>query len=214
MKYTKEHLSDNKIAIKFLSNENYNFLNRFYQIGINLTMNQAIICYEKDGTWSWDDDINAFEGYTIIDSEVLIAEIKKLDNRKIKGYKAPMDMFKGRDGFFVRKGDLYVKRDDPSNNYRLERDLDEALFAIPSEIAESWEPVYEEENKPVFKHIPHIISYFKGCNVICCVGEYILVSNDTNPEPKYIIRHYISKENGFLFDDTFSEELKELGIKF
>jgi hypothetical protein len=85
---------------------------------------------------------------------------------------------------------------------------------LPCEIVESWEPVYEEEKTVVFEHIPHIISHFKGCNIVCSVGEYILVSNDTIPAPKEIIRHYLSKENGFKFSETFQEELKELGIKF
>lgn len=198
MKYTKEYLRDNNIAIKFLSNGDYNFLDKFYEIGINLTMNQAIICYERNGTWSWDDDITAFDGYTIIDSDVIISEIKKPDNRKLLGYKYP---FKTYNGIQVKDNLISVNGNRCVLNLGVE-------YYIALEIVEQWEPVYGEE-KPTFGSFADIIKHFKGDTdkliLLSILSGHLQVCFNEEEVG-------IKKEN-FNFTNSFQKELTKLGIK-
>lgn len=64
-------------------------------------------------------------------------------DKKIKGYKAPYVMFEGE----VKKGDLYEKA-NVRWFYRPEKhsngNIDKEDLYLPSEIVETWEPVYEE----------------------------------------------------------------------
>jgi hypothetical protein len=57
--------------------------------------------------------------------------------RKIKGYKAPMDLYGGK----VKKGDLYIQEGN-KDYYNTNK-----AFSLPKELVETWEAVYEDEEK-------------------------------------------------------------------
>lgn len=64
--------------------------------------------------------------------------------KKIIGYKCPMDMFKG----MIKTGIPYEKENDYYvPQFKFSPDKHPELFYMPSEIVETWEPVYEEEKK-------------------------------------------------------------------
>ena len=65
------------------------------------------------------------------------------EEKKIIGYKCPMDLFNGH----VKAGDLYIKSTvNKSNSYRHHNKID-TYWAMPLEIVETWEPVYKERLK-------------------------------------------------------------------
>jgi len=83
-----------------------------------------------------------------------LQQLKELDNmkeRKIIGYKCPMDLFDGK----VKVGDIYVKI---KTTYGL-KDNSSTAFELPKEIVEQWSPVYEQKYK---------------------VGDWITVTNTSN----------------------------------
>lgn len=60
------------------------------------------------------------------------------EERKIKGYAAPFDMWDGK----IRKGKLFIWDEDNKNNYKSEG----GIYTFPSELVEPYfTPVYEEE---------------------------------------------------------------------
>src|SRR3990167_5919954 len=67
-------------------------------------------------------------------------ELMKKDNRKIIGYKCPIDLFDGS----IKKGHLFIQGrfDHCKKSYW---PLGIQTGAIPKEIVEAWEPVYEED---------------------------------------------------------------------
>jgi hypothetical protein len=66
---------------------------------------------------------------------------EKMSNKKIIGYKAPMDLFKGQ----VKKGEIYV-----SSEVGMAHPERINCHYVPKEIVETWEAVYEEV-KPQYK---------------------------------------------------------------
>lgn len=92
-------------------------------------------------------------GYTEITLEQFKEHVLKEKpemKREIIGYKAPFDMFKGK----VKKGALYerVIVDESDNTYGIgtfssDNRIGFYKYILPSEIVETWEPVYKEEPK-------------------------------------------------------------------
>jgi hypothetical protein len=60
--------------------------------------------------------------------------------KKIIGYKAPRDLFKGR----IKQGDLFSEK---SSEGFVMYNKNHMTSGVPTEIVETWEPVYEEEFK-------------------------------------------------------------------
>ena len=82
------------------------------------------------------------------DLEVLILKSKSMKNKKLIGYKAPMDLFGGK----VVKGTTFKPTSSnptPTPMYLAVENnkLINPKFELPAEIVEQWEPVYKEEFK-------------------------------------------------------------------
>lgn len=63
----------------------------------------------------------------------------KMEDKKIIGYKCPMDLFKGS----LKIGDIAYTKDKGSYIYAVDG------YSLPIEIVESWEPVYEPEEEVI-----------------------------------------------------------------
>lgn len=94
------------------------------------------------------------EGYTEITREEFInyylknQNIMSKENSNIIGYPAPYDLFGG----LIEKGTLYVKVKDSAIHQPIKLGkkaiiIDCNIYRVPSEIVETWEPVYKEEPK-------------------------------------------------------------------
>jgi len=75
-------------------------------------------------------------------------------------------------------------------------------YKYPKEIAESFEPIYEEV---VFGGFEDIIKYFKGDMVH--IGKQIAV------ESRILDEFIVVRRNKYQFTPEFEEKLKELGIE-
>lgn len=76
---------------------------------------------------------------TIFDGAQMELDGKPLSNKRIIGYKAPTDLWGGS----IKKGMIFRKAAAPNDSYT----TDQVTMSnnIPKELAETWEPVYEEE---------------------------------------------------------------------
>jgi hypothetical protein len=72
-----------------------------------------------------------------------------MSDKKIIGYKAPIRMFTNMVGNTVEKGELFIYANDNKSFYRAEKEkmTTEWVTWIPKEIGETWEPVYEEQDR-------------------------------------------------------------------
>lgn len=68
-----------------------------------------------------------------------------MENKKIIGYKTPFDLT-GGSSHIAEKGTIYVQFIKNNHLYIPENETSTHL-SVPKEIAEKWEPVYEEEKK-------------------------------------------------------------------
>ena len=119
-------------------------------------------------------------------------------NRKIIGYKYPYETIGGRkvvDGCIKKiLGNYYIDYKDKIN-------ISISQY-LPKEIAESFEPIYEEI---IFDSFDDIISHFKGDLVT--VYRYIEIRfEDFTKDPLRV-----TKQN-YQFTPEFEAKLKELGI--
>jgi len=73
-------------------------------------------------------------------SRRLEREYKKEMEKEIIGYKCPTKLF----DFAVEKGTIFKKNNEHSVYYCEGREV--PFYGLPSEIVETWEPVYREEN--------------------------------------------------------------------
>lgn len=119
-------------------------------------------------------------------------------NRKIIGYKYPYETIGGRkvvDGCIKKiLGNYYIDYKDKIN-------ISISQY-LPKEIAESFEPIYEEI---IFDSFDDIISHFKGDMVR--LGKEIVIYYSDLKTP-YM---EVTKDN-YSFTPEFEERLKELGI--
>lgn len=68
-------------------------------------------------------------------------------NKKIIGYKAPFDLLGG----IIKKGDIFKEWSDKGLVYYFQNE--ECGNALPKEIVEKWEPVYEEKQEDLIEEI-------------------------------------------------------------
>jgi len=127
-------------------------------------------------------------------------------NRKIIGYKYPYETIGGCKEVdrCIKKilGNYYIDYKDKSNN--------SISQYIPKEIAESFEPIYEEI---IFDSFDDIIRKFKGDlvminKIIVATPKEVLDGSNGKREVLNII---INKQN-YQFTPQFELRLKELGI--
>jgi len=64
-------------------------------------------------------------------------------NKKIIGYKCPVDLFNGR----VKAGMIFTSYNDIDLYASKGSDFQKGYFTLPKEIVETWEPVYEQTMK-------------------------------------------------------------------
>lgn len=129
----EEFLSCIKNDTKWCVRGGYELSNYFRENGVreneDLFGDNANAYYFKlDGKWTLDN--------IPIGRIITVKELKQME-KKIKGYKAPTDLWGGD----IKKGTLFTKCTDIRNNYSVN---DIAHYRIASEIVETWEPEYEE----------------------------------------------------------------------
>ena len=90
-------------------------------------------------------DIKEYKEITAEDFKRLVLKIKETKEvkKKIVGYKCPVDLW---DGITVKEGCIF-KVGEEKLNYYPENNLGDIAFALPKQLVETWEPVYEEEYK-------------------------------------------------------------------
>lgn len=111
-------------------------------------------------------------------------EMKKQISNKIVGYKQPNDLFQGK----VKAGTVWKNHQDISPEYYTPNGFS-STHSLPSEIVESWEPVYEED-----------IKYKKGdWVVIKYTGEYCtgLNSSEWDEPVERVVQITRYRETGF-----------------
>jgi len=78
-------------------------------------------------------------------------------NKKIIGYKCPIDLFDGASP----KGSLYILYSANHSYYEYTPPIPSSkLYLVPKEIVETWEPVYENKFPMKFEEIKAIFGYF------------------------------------------------------
>lgn len=120
-------------------------------------------------------------------------------NRKIIGYKYPYETIEGlevSDKCITEKnGSYYIKYKNGDSCYSQ---------YIPREIAEQFEPIYEEI---IFDSFDDIIRHFKGDLVM--INKSIVV---TPKEVQKLVLDIIINKQNYRFTPEFEARLKELGI--
>lgn len=119
-----------------------------------------------------------------------------MENIKIIGYKYPYETINGE----VTKNKTLT----PHNDYYYLQNFEGYKYFIPKEIAESFEPIYEEV---VFGSFEDIIKHFKGSMVM--ITNIIVISPKIESRGQTML---INKLN-YQFTPEFEEKLKELGIE-
>lgn len=212
MKYTKQYLKDNKIAIRC---ENQNEANSVFLLfkGHDCDWTLENTCFAVDdgcGAIFFREVDCESDGLSIVSYSEFVQ-----DTRKIIGYRCPFDMYQQENDFLVNKGDLYIIAHEGSNCYApkkwIECDLpkDIKTLYIPFEIIEQlFEPVYEEVVKACFSNLEDVLYYgkLKGTDNIVHFGSgYMSVTIGNKKEA-------LNKENGYDFTPEFESKLKEMGI--
>jgi hypothetical protein len=212
MKYTKEYLKESNTCILCETKEEAKKIASIFGKHISLVKrwNSRENCF---GYYRLKKDFDfiakefKYIKHVLLFSEVIADYEASKPKRNILGYKAICDI----EPWGLKVGDVVpakcrVKSSNGGYVYS------SSILVAPSEIVESWEPVYEEE-KPTFGSFSDIIKHFEGCKVVAQKGHYILVSNSKDTYDPDCIHHHISLESGWNFTESFKSELKELGIK-
>ena len=138
--YTKEDILKEGIVVFLETEEEHRELSNFIGRTITGEFKGAHYYRLSDNTYSGDSSKGNL-GYYKIGNYKGINFNQIQMNKKIIGYKAPMDLYAGG----VKKGHLYVK--NSTDSYRpetkvigLEREL-----IMPSTLVETWEPVYKQQ---------------------------------------------------------------------
>jgi hypothetical protein len=211
MKYTKEYLISNKIAIECTWQGEAETICKI--LGVEPKHEYSV--YVKSCFLSFNQNSQAFSFYTrkvvvsygetIIPASEVIADYEASQKPKgrIIGYKVPFDTFNGS----VKMGTIYVKADCGYMYYPETNSYGSLSCNLPAEIVESWEPVYEE-SKPTFGSFEDIIKY-AGKVAIVAIKDTIVLHNC----PKLSnLNDDVTKEK-FNFTTEFEQTLQKLGIK-
>jgi hypothetical protein len=118
-----------------------------------------------------------------------------METKKIIGYKYPHKTINGE----VTKNKTLTLH----NDYYIIENFEGFKYFLPKEIAESFEPIYEEV---VFGSFEDIITHFKGNMVRIATHILIFFTDYSTPTIR------ITKQN-YKFTPEFEEKLKELGIE-
>ena len=126
---------------------------------------------------------------------ITIEQFKKhiLMEKKIIGYKAPMDLFGGYNPDVV-KGTLFVKLIDEHQWYTTEKEKlkSSPAYVFPKEIVETWEPVYEDD----YKVGDWIYIIDRGINVTGCKTGEVKQIKSIEASPHYEYRYIIEYTDG------------------
>lgn len=158
-----------KWCIKRTSN-NKSVVNKWFNklVGVNIfKMGSAYLHFPKyRGSFVYDRiqqgykeiSFDDFKKY-IVDTTAKSSDVTIINNRKIIGYKSPIDLFQGQ----VKAGTLFKKTGSGLHYWILDENGDCKFmdFKVPTEIAETWTPVYEE----LFK-----------------VGDWVTVTKEPTPD--------------------------------
>lgn len=126
---------DNYQQINVWLNKNSQTRNKEYE-GDNLYVHYPVLS---------DSHIyfKVMEGYTEITFDQFLKHVVKMENnKKIIGYKCPMDLFKNS-ASEVKSGTVFIREYDCERAYHPEGSSC-SLHCMPAEIVEQWEPVYEK----------------------------------------------------------------------
>lgn len=200
MKYTKEYLKKNKIAIRC---ENQNEANSVFLLfkGHDCDWTPENTCFAVDnacGAIFFREVDCESDGLSVVSYSEFVQ-----DTRKIIGYRCPFDMYNGN----VKKGDIYVVATCVYLCYPKKNDYGSMTHSLPSQIVEQWEPVYEEV-KPCFGSLEDVLNYGKlkdTDNIVHFGSGYMSVTIGNKKES-------LNKENGYYFTPEFESKLKEMGI--
>lgn len=148
---------------------------------------------------------NIQPGYT----EITFEEFKKyildttdMKDKKIIGYKAPVDMYSGG----VQKGHLFVT--NASDSYKPQGEVSTLLereLVMPSSIVETWEPVYEDDKIMLGKWEVKFNSN-KTVSIGCSGSEKTYVRGDVEAIQRVLQLPNI-KINAIIFGDSSEEVL-------
>jgi len=211
MKYTKQYLIDNKIAIILRSNSENSQIVELLGESIDIldllngsNYSPTVIGYDDGRLMYGDANCWAESSYTIIEFSEVIADYEQSQksNGKIIGYKVPFDLFGGD----IKKGSVYTILEG-HRVYCVKYDNDTKAHCIPSEIVETWEPMYEEEKELVssFADVIKIAKIGNNDNIVHFGSGYISITVKN--------RQFAVTKDNFDFTTEFEKELKELGIK-
>lgn len=121
-----------------------------------------------------------------------------METRKIIGYKYPYETVNGN-----KVIDQHIRKYRYGYYVSFTENAFEIDHHIAKEIAESFEPIYEEV---VFGSFEDIIKYFKG-DMVTIATKIVIFNND------YVERNILINKLNYSFTPEFEEKLKELGIE-
>lgn len=206
IEFTKEWLRGNKVAIRC---ENKSEANSVF-----------LLFKGHDCNWTPEDTCFAVEDgcgaifFREVDCEsdglsiVSYSEFVQ-DTRKIIGYRCPFDMYQQDNNWRINKGDLYIKTHEFLNCYRPQKNQASDLFAMPDEIVEQWEPVYEDV-RPCFSSCDEIISHFKD-SIVTVHGRIHIEQTIHSKNGTMVECFYVTKKD-YSFTPEFEQKLKDMGI--
>lgn len=157
-KYTKDYLKKNKIVVKVTNEEEFKKILTLIRGKVNYEFprgNKQVWIIGSDGTYAYSDNWPERYGYEVVEMWQINFEDEK---RKIIGYISPMDLFEGK----IKKGTIF-KQDTKDGTVYWPEHL--RCDYVPKEIAETWEPVYEEEE---IKFAGHTLEILAGAAKFGC----------------------------------------------
>jgi len=115
----------------------------------NVYYGDRYLCIKRDLYPKFDSYLFLIDktGYTEITFEQFKKYVLKMENnKKIIGYKSPVDLFNKN----YKAGTLFIKDTGNFNfMYKPEGCVDNSKWTLPKEIVETWQPIYEEEVKTI-----------------------------------------------------------------
>jgi hypothetical protein len=151
--FSTEYFTNKNVVIHCTNEEEWKSISTLFKIKwFNSTRGwkqyKKSVCVNINSTQYGTIDFYTQRNYTIIPASFVLkfkSENMNTGNKKIIGYKAPMDFYGGN----VIKGTIYVKPTNGHNWYIPEKIYKECSTSsgqmIPKEIVEQWEAIYEEQ---------------------------------------------------------------------
>lgn len=136
IKYLNKYLND-KFKKKLIGD------NKHHYYGITKDAELRIVGLSENIEKYFENNILTLEEF--IEIAQMNTKNTESTNKRIIGYKCPIDMFDG----CIPKNTLYVRKYSEvlENGYYSKDHLESNVYYLPKEIVETWEPVYEEEYK-------------------------------------------------------------------